>query len=194
MGNQTSELKRTLEVLASETHFTRHEIAILHSRFLEMTNEKAKKGMPRRVDEQEFVRFLGSSSQSLSKRVFAILDKKKQSSLSFEEFVRGLSILCVQRGTLEEKIHLAFLCYDINGDGKISEDELALLLQASVNETGLNLKPSLQQMLVKRTFESADMDGDGYIDEHEFECLTEQNRSIVFNMSTDLSNILKINE
>jgi Kv channel-interacting protein len=51
-------------------------------------------------------------------------------SLSFllQNFVRGLSIL--SRGTMEEKLCWTFSLYDINGDGRITREEMTDIVTA----------------------------------------------------------------
>uniref|UniRef100_A0A8D9AKQ4 Kv channel-interacting protein 1 n=1 Tax=Cacopsylla melanoneura TaxID=428564 RepID=A0A8D9AKQ4_9HEMI len=54
--------------------------------------------------------------------VFNSLDHNKLGYLNFEDFVKGLSVLC--RGSMDEKLRWIFTLYDINGDGVLSRDDL----------------------------------------------------------------------
>ncbi|XP_008482817.1 Kv channel-interacting protein 1-like [Diaphorina citri] len=63
-----------------------------------------------------------ASSYRYAHYVFNTLDHNKTGFLNFEDFVKGLSILC--RGSEEEKLRWIFCLYDINGDGVISKDDL----------------------------------------------------------------------
>ena len=65
------------------------------------------------------------------KRVIAVLDKNKDGSISFLEFVQGLNTLSAS-STREEKLRFAFQIYDINGDGYISNGELFTVLKMMV--------------------------------------------------------------
>ncbi|XP_063705066.1 uncharacterized protein LOC134834360 isoform X2 [Culicoides brevitarsis] len=60
--------------------------------------------------------------------VFNTFDKEHTGNLSFENFIQGLSIL--SRGTLEEKLLWTFSLYDINGDGRITREEMTDIVTA----------------------------------------------------------------
>lgn len=53
-------------------------------------------------------------------------------------FSAGLNILS-EKGTMDEKLEFSFMIYDFDGDGAISRDELAQMLIASFEESGLSL-------------------------------------------------------
>ena len=67
----------------------------------------------------------------LVKRVIAVLDRNKDGSISFLEFVQGLNSLSAG-ATQEDKLRFAFQIYDINGDGYISNGELFSVLKMMV--------------------------------------------------------------
>ncbi len=54
-----------------------------------------------------------SDSSTYAHYVFNAFDQDHSGSISFEEFVMGLSLLA--RGSLHEKLQWAFNLYDING-------------------------------------------------------------------------------
>ena len=100
----------------------------------------------------------------LVKRVIAVLDKNKDGSISFLEFVQGLNSLSSGAGE-EEKLRFAFQIYDINNDGYISNGELFQVLKMMI---GSNLNDVQLQQLVDRTIIKADLDFDGKISFEEF--------------------------
>lgn len=100
----------------------------------------------------------------LVKRVIAVLDKNKDGSISFLEFVQGLNSLS-SSASQEEKLRFAFQIYDINNDGFISNGELFTVLKMMV---GNNLNDVQLQQLVDRTIIKADEDLDGKISFAEF--------------------------
>ena len=88
-----------------------------------------------------------------------MLDKNKDGSISFLEFVQGLNSLS-SSASQEEKLRFAFQIYDINNDGFISNGELFTVLKMMV---GNNLNDVQLQQLVDRTIIKADEDLDGKI-------------------------------
>ena len=51
--------------------------------------------------------------------------------LSFREFM--FSVIVIHRGTKEERLDMAFKLYDINGDKKITKDEMTQINEASLS-------------------------------------------------------------
>lgn len=60
--------------------------------------------------------------------VFRLYDSKGDGVLDFGEYIRALSI--TSRGRLEEKIQWAFRFYDIDGDGRISREDMLVVVEA----------------------------------------------------------------
>ena len=104
------------------------------------------------------------ANNPLVKRVIDVLDKNKDGSISFLEFVQGLNSLSAG-STQEEKLRFAFQIYDINNDGYISNGELFTVIKMMV---GNNLNDIQLQQLVDRTIIKADKDLDGKISFDEF--------------------------
>ncbi len=96
--------------------------------------------------------------------MIAVLDKNKDGTISFLEFVQGLNALSAGASN-EEKLRFAFQIYDINNDGFISNGELFTVLKMMV---GNNLNDVQLQQLVDRTIIKADTDFDGKISFDEF--------------------------
>lgn len=48
--------------------------------------------------------------------------------LVLQDFVQGLSVLC--RGSVEDKLRWTFTLYDINGDGRITREEMTNIVTA----------------------------------------------------------------
>eukprot|EP00658_Telonema_sp_P-2_P082226 TRINITY_DN8639_c0_g1_i1.p4 TRINITY_DN8639_c0_g1~~TRINITY_DN8639_c0_g1_i1.p4 ORF type:complete len:159 (-),score=34.50 TRINITY_DN8639_c0_g1_i1:341-817(-) len=61
----------------------------------------------------------------LLERLFYVLPKKEDDRISMREFTHGLHRLC--RGSNQERIHMYFAMYDVDGGGTISEVELRRL-------------------------------------------------------------------
>ncbi|KAL1122898.1 hypothetical protein AAG570_003223, partial [Ranatra chinensis] len=93
-----------------------------------------------------------------------------------QDFVQGLSILC--RGSVEEKLKWTFQLYDINGDGKITKDEMTDIVTAVYSLMGKLTDPSLEEGTVAgkvdTIFQKLDRNKDGVVTLDEFlACCTE---------------------
>lgn len=119
----------------------------------------------------------------LVKRVIAVLDKNKDGSISFLEFVQGLNSLS-SSASQEEKLRFAFQIYDINNDGYISNGELFTVLKMMV---GNNLNDVQLQQLVDRTIIKADEDLDGKISFAEFVNVRLISSVTIFDRSPNIS-------
>jgi Ca2+-binding EF-hand superfamily protein len=116
-------------------------------------------------------------------RLFSLLDTNGDGSLDLTEFVTGLSMLC--KGSVEDKLALSFKAYDIDGNGFITKDELALMFKQAwmAGYSALCMAHGTEQMsnadlqefseematlFAENAFESLDTNGDGKLSFQEF--------------------------
>ena len=98
-------------------NFTPAEMKKLYKSFKRMDKDKSGD-----LDIEEFLSLPELNQNPLVRRVVMIFDKNKDGSISFEEFITGLSSL--YSNDEEAKLKFAFKVYDIDGDGYISNGEL----------------------------------------------------------------------
>lgn len=125
--------------------------------------KKIDKNQSGDLDIEEFLSLPELTLNPLVRRVVSIFDKNKDGTISFEEFVTGLSAL--YSNDEDAKLQFAFKVYDIDDDGFISNGELFTVLKMMV---GTNLTEIQLQQLVDRTIIKADEDFDGKISFNEF--------------------------
>lgn len=101
-------------------------------------------------------------------------------------------MLCT-RASLDEKIQFSFRLYDFNNDGKISKEELCAVLESAMKENRLIYTNEQIMLIVKSTFQQADLNGDGFIDLTEYKRLVELQPSILENLTIDFKHIIHPN-
>ncbi|XP_044538251.1 Kv channel-interacting protein 4 isoform X4 [Gracilinanus agilis] len=183
-----------LELLEAQSKFTKKELQILYRGFKNecpsgVVNEETfkeiysqffpqgaipqLKGIPLLssfLPPQRALLFLISDSTTYAHFLFNAFDTDHNGSVSFEDFVMGLSILL--RGTVQEKLNWAFNLYDINKDGCITKEEMLDIMKAIYDMMGKCTYPVLKEdaprQHVETFFQKMDKNKDGVVTIDEF--------------------------
>ncbi|XP_025093481.1 Kv channel-interacting protein 4-like isoform X7 [Pomacea canaliculata] len=161
-----------LDTLCRNTKFSRKELQIMYRGF----KQECPTGI---VNEETFKDIYAqffpqggkcADASAYAHYVFNTFDHDHNGSISFEEFVMGLSVL--SRGSLQERLQWAFSLYDINGDGIITKDEMLDIVTAIYEMMGRYTEPAIDENTAKehveRVFQKMDLNRDGVISVEEF--------------------------
>jgi Ca2+-binding EF-hand superfamily protein len=135
--------------------------------------------------------------------VFNVFDTDKSGSIDFKEFIIALSV--TSRGKMEDKLDWAFQLYDIDGDGKITYNEMLQIVEAiykmvrGANDSGpkaevideaqvgsmvkLPADEDTPEKRVKKIFKMMDKDENGSLDMAEFKEGSRRDETIVSALS-----------
>lgn len=172
-----------IDSLIEKSKFSRKELQIMYRGF----KQECPTGI---VDEDTFKEiysrfFPQGDSDSYAHYVFNTFDHDGNGTLSFEEFVIGLSVLA--RGTMTERLEWAFNLYDINRDGLISREEMLNIISAIYELMGRFCEPSVYENTtrdhVEMVFQKMDLNKDGVITLEEFMDSCRRDENITKGMS-----------
>ncbi|CAI0408739.1 unnamed protein product [Linum tenue] len=169
-------------LLASQTPFTINEIEALYNLFKKLSSTIIDDDL---IHKEEFLLALFRSRNTnnlFAERTFHLFDIKHNGVIEFGEFVRSLSIFH-PRAPVADKISFAFRLYDLRETGYIERDELKEMVLAILSESDLTLSEDTIESMVDKTLAEADLNGDGKIDEQEWEELVAKHPSLIKNMT-----------
>ena len=173
MGNEQS---LSWEEIHSIANFTQKDITRLYSGFKELDEDGNGQ-----LNPKEILGVAELTENPLVQRVISVFDKDSSGTVSFIEFLIGLSKLAA--GTSEEdKLKFAFSISDVNKDGFISNGDLFKLMKMMVGD---DLVETQLQQLVDRQLVIADQDGDGNLSFEEFK-MAVQNMGVAEQLFIDI--------
>eukprot|EP00808_Paulinella_micropora_P012417 g9587.t1 len=132
--------------LVDQSHFSNEEIVALYKRFVAL--DRKKTGTLTRGD-LELIPELSMSP--IFPRIVSIMDKDHSDSISFKKMVQTLSRFH-HKASDQERIQVLFECYDVDGDGVISEDDLIRVLKMLV---GSFLNDEQLMQIVRKTMQES---------------------------------------
>uniref|UniRef100_A0A8C0WTM4 EF-hand domain-containing protein n=1 Tax=Castor canadensis TaxID=51338 RepID=A0A8C0WTM4_CASCN len=157
-----------LEQLQEQTKFTRKELQVLYRGF----KNECPSGI---VNEENFKQiysqfFPQGDSSTYATFLFNAFDTNHDGSVSFEDFVAGLSVIL--RGTIDDRLNWAFNLYDLNKDGCITKEEMLDIMKSIYDMMGKYTYPALREEAprehVETFFQKMDRNKDGVVTIEEF--------------------------
>ncbi|OJD18179.1 calcium-binding protein NCS-1 [Emergomyces pasteurianus Ep9510] len=172
-----------LDELQKATHFDRKELQQWYKGFL----KDCPSGTLTKEEFQKIYRqfFPFGDPSSFANYVFRVFDSDDSGMIDFKEFICALSI--TSRGRMEDKLDWAFQLYDIDGDGKITYEEMLAIVEAIYKMVGSMVKlpedEDTPEKRVRKIFRMMDKDENGSLDLAEFKEGSKRDETIVSALS-----------
>ncbi|XP_050406597.1 calcineurin B homologous protein 1 [Patella vulgata] len=171
MGARSSMQLQEEEIneIQRETGFSQSQIVRLYSRFTSL--DKSNNGF---LSREDFLRIPELAINPLGDRiVHAFFQESNDETVNFKQFMRVLARFRPiktnqdknKMNTREDKLRFAFKMYDLDGDDKISKDELLAVLHMMV---GANISEEQLGSIADRTITEVDYNKDNQISFEEF--------------------------
>ncbi|KAM6265587.1 A-type potassium channel modulatory protein KCNIP2 isoform 2-T2 [Porphyrio hochstetteri] len=113
---------------------------------------------------------LPPDSSTYATFLFNAFDTDHDGSVSFEDFVSGLSVIL--RGTIDDRLNWAFNLYDLNKDGCITKEEMLDIMKSIYDMMGKYTYPAMREEAprehVENFFQKMDRNKDGVVTIEEF--------------------------
>uniref|UniRef100_A0A4W4ECW8 Kv channel-interacting protein 4 n=1 Tax=Electrophorus electricus TaxID=8005 RepID=A0A4W4ECW8_ELEEL len=148
--------------LHNQNHFTMEELQILYRGF--------KTGCPSGIVNEDtfksiYVQFFpGGDSSKYAHFIFKAFDTDQDSSITFEEYARGLSVLLW--GSTDEKLIWTFNLYDLNKDGHITRELCSSRTIYAMR--GESIQPGLKEQVPQQHVDIFFQNQDGVVIVDEF--------------------------
>ncbi|KAK3090369.1 hypothetical protein FSP39_011270 [Pinctada imbricata] len=169
MGNKPPKKLSPTEIrdLQKEVDFTGEEINDWYKEY--MRSCRHGKYLTVKEFSEVYSSTFGGDAGAFANHVFRTFDSDGDGKVDFREFLVGLSVTA--SSNLEKKLRWAFKMYDIDGNGRISKDEILSLMTAVYKMTPQIKKPSdvsTPEKMTKKLFKKLDTDKNGELSWEEF--------------------------
>jgi Ca2+-binding EF-hand superfamily protein len=166
--------RHLMSELEKNTYFSRQDL----DRLLKLFANAAPDGKASKRQFAECVRAIGVRDDAQIDQMFTAFGSDRSGIIDVKEFMAGLSTL--YKGTMEERLELAFKAYDLDGNGVVDRNELFQILRGSLRANGFaSLDDDAINKIVDKCFDDADLDGDGTLDYDEFKSAVLRNQIVV---------------
>lgn len=163
MGSKASILLQESEIedVQKESGFSRNQIVRLYSRFTHL--DKGNNGY---LTREDFLRIPELAINPLGDRIVHAFFLESTEGVNFRQFMQTLARFRPLTkhenivNSREEKLRFAFKMYDLDGDDRISRQELLAVLHMMV---GANISEEQLGSIADRTISEADVNDDGTI-------------------------------
>ncbi|KAL3869231.1 hypothetical protein ACJMK2_041939 [Sinanodonta woodiana] len=113
-----------------------------------------------------FSQIFRGDTRTYSQHVFRSFDVNRDGRVDFKEFLIGLYVSGCN--DIRKKLSWAFRVYDVDGNGKISREEMTCVISAILRLFSQRYTQVIPALLVDNFFETADTNQDGFLDLEEF--------------------------
>ena len=151
-----------LAKLAELTSFTPDELANMAANFKNLATSQNQV-----MDKAEFRKMMGDHGDSVFvDGLFRMFDHDNNGTIDFTEFVLSLAIYQNKAKHVPEndKKKLFFKIFDVDGDGEISQNDLATVLQSCFQSSFMAVGDEEIRNLVAGTFQKYELTQRGTID------------------------------